>query len=110
MLALGIGGLVFISSAGVFVSEGAWTPSSCESIGRSAVCLLSATRAGIHVGVLAYRHALPARPALRLDLRAIFSNPPGHPRRSMRAASMWTKPEYTDLRIGFEVTLYFANR
>ncbi|MGH8355271.1 MAG: pyrroloquinoline quinone precursor peptide PqqA [Pseudomonas sp.] len=23
---------------------------------------------------------------------------------------MWTKPEYTDLRIGFEVTLYFANR
>ncbi|ATH84226.1 pyrroloquinoline quinone precursor peptide PqqA [Pseudomonas aeruginosa] len=23
---------------------------------------------------------------------------------------MWTKPSYTDLRIGFEVTLYFANR
>ncbi|MCY1390007.1 Coenzyme PQQ synthesis protein A [compost metagenome] len=23
---------------------------------------------------------------------------------------MWTKPAYTDLRIGFEVTLYFANR
>ncbi|WP_188982961.1 pyrroloquinoline quinone precursor peptide PqqA [Pseudomonas matsuisoli] len=23
---------------------------------------------------------------------------------------MWTKPEFTDLRIGFEVTLYFANR
>ncbi|EIK51514.1 MAG: pyrroloquinoline quinone precursor peptide PqqA [Pseudomonas sp.] len=23
---------------------------------------------------------------------------------------MWTKPEYTDLRIGFEVTMYFANR
>ncbi|MEO9360115.1 pyrroloquinoline quinone precursor peptide PqqA, partial [Ectopseudomonas guguanensis] len=22
---------------------------------------------------------------------------------------MWTKPSYTDLRIGFEVTLYFAN-
>ncbi|HCF2190896.1 TPA: pyrroloquinoline quinone precursor peptide PqqA, partial [Pseudomonas aeruginosa] len=21
---------------------------------------------------------------------------------------MWTKPSYTDLRIGFEVTLYFA--
>ncbi|HAQ25546.1 MULTISPECIES: pyrroloquinoline quinone precursor peptide PqqA [Pseudomonadaceae] len=23
---------------------------------------------------------------------------------------MWTKPEYSDLRIGFEVTMYFANR
>ncbi|MDU9389999.1 pyrroloquinoline quinone precursor peptide PqqA [Pseudomonas japonica] len=23
---------------------------------------------------------------------------------------MWTKPAYTDLRLGFEVTLYFANR
>ncbi|MBC3304672.1 pyrroloquinoline quinone precursor peptide PqqA [Pseudomonas sp. B21-028] len=23
---------------------------------------------------------------------------------------MWTKPTYTDLRIGFEVTMYFANR
>ncbi|AYF90759.1 pyrroloquinoline quinone precursor peptide PqqA [Pseudomonas sp. BN414] len=23
---------------------------------------------------------------------------------------MWTKPSYTDMRIGFEVTLYFANR
>lgn len=25
-------------------------------------------------------------------------------------ATMWTKPSYTDLRIGFEVTMYFANR
>ncbi|MBD1552165.1 MULTISPECIES: pyrroloquinoline quinone precursor peptide PqqA [Pseudomonas] len=23
---------------------------------------------------------------------------------------MWTKPTYTDLRIGFEVTMYFASR
>ncbi|MDN3557782.1 pyrroloquinoline quinone precursor peptide PqqA [Halomonas maura] len=23
---------------------------------------------------------------------------------------MWTKPRYTDLRLGFEVTLYIANR
>ncbi|AVF57766.1 pyrroloquinoline quinone precursor peptide PqqA [Pseudomonas fulva] len=23
---------------------------------------------------------------------------------------MWTKPTFTDLRIGFEVTMYFANR
>lgn len=23
---------------------------------------------------------------------------------------MWTKPSFTDLRLGFEVTLYFANR
>ncbi|MHC8299802.1 MULTISPECIES: pyrroloquinoline quinone precursor peptide PqqA [Pseudomonas] len=23
---------------------------------------------------------------------------------------MWTKPAYIDMRIGFEVTMYFANR
>ncbi|MEH6650812.1 MAG: pyrroloquinoline quinone precursor peptide PqqA [Motiliproteus sp.] len=23
---------------------------------------------------------------------------------------MWTKPAFTDLRIGFEVTMYFSNR
>ncbi|MBT3145249.1 pyrroloquinoline quinone precursor peptide PqqA [Neptunomonas phycophila] len=23
---------------------------------------------------------------------------------------MWTKPAYQDMRIGFEVTMYFANR
>ncbi|MEC4563233.1 pyrroloquinoline quinone precursor peptide PqqA [Pseudomonas inefficax] len=23
---------------------------------------------------------------------------------------MWTKPAFTDLRIGFEVTMYYANR
>ncbi|WP_447595627.1 pyrroloquinoline quinone precursor peptide PqqA [Aquipseudomonas campi] len=23
---------------------------------------------------------------------------------------MWTKPQFTDMRLGFEVTLYFANR
>jgi pyrroloquinoline quinone biosynthesis protein A len=27
-----------------------------------------------------------------------------------RIRPMWTKPSYTDMRIGFEVTLYFANR
>jgi len=24
--------------------------------------------------------------------------------------TMWIKPSYTDLRIGFEVTMYFASR
>ncbi len=33
---------------------------------------------------------------------------PAH--KSKRGNAMWTKPEYTDLRIGFEVTMYFANR
>ncbi|RDE25360.1 pyrroloquinoline quinone precursor peptide PqqA [Motiliproteus coralliicola] len=23
---------------------------------------------------------------------------------------MWTKPAFTDLRVGFEVTMYFSNR
>jgi len=27
-----------------------------------------------------------------------------------RKQPMWTKPTYTDLRIGFEVTMYFASR
>jgi len=27
-----------------------------------------------------------------------------------RNAAMWTKPTFTDLRIGFEVTMYIANR
>jgi len=34
----------------------------------------------------------------------------GHHPKHRRNSSMWTKPSYTDLRIGFEVTLYFANR
>jgi len=25
-------------------------------------------------------------------------------------ASMWTKPEYTEMRFGFEVTMYIASR
>lgn len=24
--------------------------------------------------------------------------------------NMWTKPEYTEMRFGFEVTMYIANR
>ena len=27
-----------------------------------------------------------------------------------RRLSMWTKPEYTEMRFGFEVTMYIANR
>ncbi len=30
--------------------------------------------------------------------------------KKQRISIMWTKPAYTDLRIGFEVTMYFANR
>jgi coenzyme PQQ precursor peptide PqqA len=26
------------------------------------------------------------------------------------AFAMWTKPEYTEMRFGFEVTMYIANR
>jgi pyrroloquinoline quinone biosynthesis protein A len=31
-------------------------------------------------------------------------------RRNSGDSSMWTKPAFTDLRIGFEVTMYFASR
>jgi coenzyme PQQ precursor peptide PqqA len=29
---------------------------------------------------------------------------------SRRAADMWTKPEFTEMRFGFEVTMYIYNR
>ena len=31
-------------------------------------------------------------------------------RHNKRTLPMWTKPAFTDLRIGFEVTMYFASR
>jgi len=38
-------------------------------------------------------------------------NPPESLRRPLQEeTAMWTKPAFTDLRIGFEVTMYFANR
>ncbi|CAM2159868.1 pyrroloquinoline quinone biosynthesis protein A [Paraburkholderia tropica] len=27
-----------------------------------------------------------------------------------RSSAMWTKPAYTDLRLGFEITMYISNR
>lgn len=34
-----------------------------------------------------------------------------HPSHHHRSVPMsWSKPAYTDLRIGFEVTMYFASR
>lgn len=27
-----------------------------------------------------------------------------------RSLTMWTKPEYTEMRLGFEVTMYVFNR
>jgi coenzyme PQQ precursor peptide PqqA len=36
---------------------------------------------------------------------------PGHAgRSSVPEVNMWTKPEYTEMRFGFEVTMYIANR
>lgn len=32
------------------------------------------------------------------------------PTRKRSHPMAWTKPAYTDLRIGFEVTMYFASR
>ena len=29
---------------------------------------------------------------------------------SQRSFAMWTKPEYSEMRFGFEVTMYIANR
>ena len=29
---------------------------------------------------------------------------------NLKEIAMWTKPEFADLRFGFEVTMYIANR
>jgi coenzyme PQQ precursor peptide PqqA len=42
--------------------------------------------------------------AFRRRLRRITS---GEPKRSTK---VWTKPEYTEMRFGFEVTMYIATR
>ncbi len=39
-----------------------------------------------------------------------INDPTGIFRPNKRTAPMWTKPAFTDLRIGFEVTMYFASR
>lgn len=39
-----------------------------------------------------------------------INDPTGTLRHNKRTTPMWTKPTYTDLRIGFEVTMYFASR
>ncbi len=38
-----------------------------------------------------------------------MSNPSVY-RLSQEEIVMWTKPEYTEMRFGFEVTMYIANR
>lgn len=64
----------------------------------------------------------PYRHQGHLPFRVIFSSKvpyfPGGPAPMIKVSLnnknevniMWTKPAYTDLRIGFEVTMYFANR
>lgn len=33
-----------------------------------------------------------------------------HPATTSKEINMWNKPEYTEMRFGFEVTMYIANR
>lgn len=35
---------------------------------------------------------------------------PNSPKLTDRTTTMWNKPEYTEMRFGFEVTMYIANR
>ena len=52
------------------------------------------------------RRSKPPNPDPHGRVRPAREYHPNHRRNN----NMWTKPSYTDLRIGFEVTLYFANR
>jgi coenzyme PQQ precursor peptide PqqA len=42
------------------------------------------------------------------DAEAIIQ--PCHNHQLLEITMQWTKPEYTDLRFGFEITMYIANR
>ena len=59
---------------------------------------------------------LPTHPAnlsqssIRPRRRSCINASTGIARHQEEECPMWTKPAFTDLRIGFEVTMYFANR
>ena len=53
--------------------------------------------------------------ALRLNpgSKSTFDRQPGskhHQLNYLETSHMWTKPEFTEMRFGFEVTMYIANR
>ena len=48
--------------------------------------------------------------SIRFPYSPCINDPTGTLRHNKRTAPMWTKPAFTDLRIGFEVTMYFASR
>ncbi|BDB20571.1 hypothetical protein cym2001_39360 [Pseudomonas sp. CYM-20-01] len=48
--------------------------------------------------------------SIRYPIPPCINDPTGIFRPNPRTAPMWTKPAFTDLRIGFEVTMYFASR
>ncbi len=48
--------------------------------------------------------------SIRSLIRSCINASTGTLRHNKRTTPMWTKPTYTDLRIGFEVTMYFASR
>lgn len=50
-----------------------------------------------------YRHGCWASSHLLTDMTVLNIN-------SAEDLFMWTKPSFEDLRIGFEVTMYFSNR
>ena len=63
-----------------------------------------------------YAKPLPTHPAgssqssIRPPRAPCINASTGIVRHNKRIDPMWHKPAYTDLRIGFEVTMYFANR
>lgn len=48
--------------------------------------------------------------SIRLADPACINGITGIFRHNKRTLPMWIKPAFTDLRIGFEVTMYFASR
>lgn len=48
--------------------------------------------------------------SIRLADPACINGFTGIFRHNKRTLPMWIKPDFTDLRIGFEVTMYFASR
>ncbi len=54
------------------------------------------------------RHGTCSYPCDGFDVEAIIQ--PCRKHKLPEITMQWTKPEYTDLRFGFEITMYIANR
>ncbi|TDN67364.1 coenzyme PQQ precursor peptide PqqA [Paraburkholderia sp. BL10I2N1] len=67
-------------------------------------------------GAIEWPHAVlpwvlcPSAQSLRLKRRPLFTCGPSYTHFTKETVMQWTTPTYTDLRFGFEITMYIATR